>query len=263
MTRPTNVSRLTYLAAALAASVALLASASIADAKSRHHDNDVENNGMSSHASRQHEKKAWHEKKKKEKTVTRTKQCLYITSDGKRCGSGSTAGTKQPSPGKGDSDNSPTPHPSVITISNGVKTYTLPYDPKFSVEVTNPGSITVHSGNQTVTLPGGSITVHGQATSTFAADRAGLQTIINSRGDTVFAIKPQPQSQPPTQLVPTKDSGSGGIVGGVVDAGKAVGNGIVDAGKAVGNGIEDIGLGFINLGGPTPPPPKTSTTIQE
>jgi len=187
--------------------------------------------------------------------VTRTKQCLYITSDGKRCGSGSTAGTKQPSPGKGDDDNSPTPHPSVITVSNGVKTYTLPYDPKFSVEVINPGSITVHSGNNTVTLPGGSITVHGQATSTFAADRAGLQTMINSRGDAVFAIKPQPQSQPPTQLVPTKDTSSGG---GIVD-------GIVGVGKAIGNGIEDAGTAFIDWGGPTPQPanPKTSTTTQE
>jgi len=128
--------------------------------------------------------------------VTHTKQCLYITSDGKRCGSGSTAGTNPPSPGQGKSEKPPL-NPKVITISNGVTTYTEPFDPKFSVEVTNPGSITVHSGNQTVTLPGGSITVHGQAVSTSLADRAGLQEFINSRGDTVFAIKPQPQSQPP------------------------------------------------------------------
>ncbi|HXZ22627.1 MAG TPA: hypothetical protein VEH78_07665 [Pseudolabrys sp.] len=55
--------------------------------------------------------------------------------------------------------------------------------------------------------------------------------------------------------MPTKDISSGG---GVID-------GVVGVGKAIGNGIEDIGLGFINLGGPTPQPanPKTSTTIQE
>jgi hypothetical protein len=257
MIRPVNASRLTYLAALFAASVALTASANIANAKSRHHDNDAENTGASSHigASNQsaNEKKALHEKKKKEKTATRTKQCLYITSDGKSCGGGSTASKNPPAQGKGDGEKPPT-HPSVITVSNGVTTYTLPFDPKFSVEVIKPGSITVHSGNQTVTLPGGSITVHGQAVSTSLADRAGLQTIINSRGDSVFAIRPQPESQPPTQLVPVKDGSSGGVV-----------DGIVGAGKAIGNGIEDIGLGFINLGGPTPQPanPKTSTTTQE
>jgi hypothetical protein len=250
MTRPTNVSRLTYLTAALAAGVALLATANVANAKSNHHDNDAEHSGTNSHLATSHqpanEKRSLHEKKKKEKTVTRTKQCLYITSDGKRCGGN---GSTKPPPNSTAGNNSP---PKTITVSNGVTTYTLPFDPKFSVEVAQPGSITVHSGDRTVTLPGGSITVHGQAVSTYAADRAGLQEIINSRGDTVFAIKPQPQSHPPTQLVPTKDSSGGGIV-----------DGIVGAGKAIGNGIEDIGLGFINLGGPTPPPPKTSTTIQE
>jgi len=96
--------------------------------------------------------------------------------------------------------------------------------------------------------------VHGQAVSTFLADRAGLQETINSHGDAVFVMKPQPLPQPPTQLVPVKDASSGGVVSGVVDAG-----------KAVGNGIEDIGLGFIGIGGPTPQPanPKTSTTTQE
>jgi len=255
MTRLVNVSRLASLTALLAASIALSTSVNIANAKSRHHDNDAENNGMNSHSHQlANEKKALHEKKKKDKTVTRTKQCLYITSDGKRCGSSSTAGNKPPTQGKGDGETPPS-HPNVITVSNGVKTYTLPFDPKFSVEVIKPGSITVHSGNQTVTLPGGSITVHGQAVSTSLADRAGLQEIINSRGDAVFAIRPQPQSQPPTQLVPTKD-GSGG--GGIVD-------GIVGAGKAIGNGLEDLGVGFISLGGPTPQPanPKTSTTTQE
>ena len=54
----------------------------------------------------------------------------------------------------------PPPNPKTITISNGVTTYTLPFDPRFSVEVAKPGSITVHSGDRTVTLPGASITVH-------------------------------------------------------------------------------------------------------
>jgi hypothetical protein len=249
MTKLVNASRLAYRTALLATSIALLASANVANAKSRHHDNDVEINNKSSHSTSNQdgsEKRALHEKKKKEKTVTRTKQCLYITSDGKRCGG---TGSAKP-PANGAADKNP---PKMITVSNGVTTYTLPFDPKFSVEVIQPGSITVHSGDRTVTLPGGSITVHGQAVSTSLAERAGLQEIINSRGDTVFAIKPQPQSQPPTQLVPVKDGSKGG---GIVD-------GIVDAGKAIGNGIEDIGLGFINLGGPTPPPPKTSTTTQE
>ncbi len=256
MTRPVNVCKLTYLAALLAASVALTASANIANAKSRYHNNDAESTGANSHpdASNRNEKITLHEKKKKEKEKTATK-CLYITSDGKHCGG--TRSANPPTNGTAGGNSLP----KTITVSNGVTTYTLPFDPKFSVEVTKPGSITVHSGNQTVTLPGGSITVHGQAVSTSLADRAGLQEIINSRGDAVFAIRPQPASQqPPTQLVPVKD-GSSGVVDGVVGG---IAGGIVGAGKAIGNGLEDIGMGYINLGGPTQPEnPKTSTTTQE
>jgi hypothetical protein len=252
MTKLTTVSRLAYL---VAASVALVAGVNIANAKNNHHDANAENNGASPHfvvtGQPANEKRVLHEKKKKEKSVTRTKQCLYITSDGKRCGTDRTTGKTPPANGTTGTVGKDPTSGKTVTISNGVTTYTVPFDPKFSVEVAQPGSITVHVGDRTVTLPGGSITVHGQVASTFAADRAGLQEIVNSHGDAVFAIKPQPQSQPPTQLVPTKDGSGGGVVGGVVGVG-----------KAIGNGIEDIGLGFINLGGPTPQP-KTSTTIQE
>jgi hypothetical protein len=227
------------LTTTLATSVALMATASIANAKSRHHDNDAESNGASPHfvitGQPANVKRVLRERKDKNKEAKCKK---------KNC--------EKPMPEKPVADG-PAGHPKRITISNGVTTYTLPFDPRFSVEVTKPGSITVHSGDTTVTLPGGSITVHGQAVSTSLADRAGLQEIINSRGDAVFAIKPPPPAQ--NSPTPVKSGSNGQSVGGVLD-------GVVDAGKAIGNGIESIGLGFISLGGPTPPPP-TGTIIQE
>ena len=95
MTKSKTVSRPACLTTVLAASVALIASVSAANARTNHHNNDAENNGAPHFViSGQHvnEKRVRHEKKKKEKTVTKTKQCLYITSDGKRCGTDHTTG---------------------------------------------------------------------------------------------------------------------------------------------------------------------------
>jgi len=114
-------------------------------------------------------------------------------------------------------------NPKTITISNGVTTYTLPFDPRFSVEVAKPGSITVHSGDRTVTLPGASITVHRQIMSKSLVERAGLQAIVNSHGDTVFAIKPAGNT-------PVQDTGLGAQLKGVA--------------KDIGNGLENLGVGL-------------------
>jgi hypothetical protein len=263
MTTFIAASRLACLATVLAAGIASIPVADIANAKSNS-GNGGNTNGASPHSvisgqpanvkKVQSDHKDSHKDKKARKHAEKKKKdCEKITVPTPGCpiNRKDPVGSVPP-PAKKPVADAPAPHPSSITVSNGVTTYTLPYDPKFSVEVVKPGSITVHSGDRTVTLPGGSITVQGQAVSTSLAERAGLQEIINSRGDAVFAIKPAPQSQPPTQPVPTNGGSSGGgIVGGVIDAG-----------KAIGNGIEDIGLGFINLGGPTPQP-KTGTIIQE
>ena len=260
MTTFITASRLACLATVLATGIASIPFAHIANAKNNS-SNGGNANGASPHFvitgqpagvkkvqsshkdGRRDRKDRKHAKKHCGKIIVPTPECPISPKD--------PVGSVHP-PSKKPVADEPSPHPTSITISNGVTTYTLPYDAKFSAEVSKPGSITVHSGDRTVTLPGGSITVHGQALSQSVAERAGLEQIHNSRGDTVLAIKPQ-NAQQPTQPVPTKDgnNGNGGVVGGAVDAG-----------KAIGNGIEAIGLGFINLGGPTPQP-KTGTIIQE
>src|SRR5438270_10726887 len=144
------VCRTARVAAMLAASIAFTASINAANAKSNHRDGSADGNGANQHvwssAKPTGTKRVKHEKKQK-KSVTKTKTCLYMTSDGRHCDSNSTAGKKPPP--KDVTDKSPPP-PKTITVSNGVTTYTLPFDPKFSVEVAQPGSITVHSGERTV-----------------------------------------------------------------------------------------------------------------
>jgi hypothetical protein len=241
---------------ALATSIALIATASIANAKDNHHNNNNQNGaqphfvitGQPANAKgllrERTEKKDKHAEKKREKKKKEVKCKKNNCEKPKET-------TKKESPGKPAGDQ-PAPHPSVITVSNGVTKYTLPYDPKFSVEVLKPGTITVRSGDRTVTLPGGSITVHGQALSQSVADRAGLEQTRTSQGDTVFAVKPPTDNDTLVKRAgngPVEDVGLGGQLKG--------------AAKDIGNGLENLGTGFINWGGPTPREPKTGTVTQE
>jgi hypothetical protein len=150
--------------------------------------------------------------------LTRSGYCAIARTRRKRSAKNSIARLRRKSPSL-----TPPTNPKTITISNGVTTYTLPFDPRFSVEVAKPGSITVHSGDRTVTLPGASITVHRQIMSKSLVERAGLQAIVNSHGDTVFAIKPAGNT-------PVQDTGLGAQLKGVA--------------KDIGNGLENLGVGL-------------------
>jgi len=150
--------------------------------------------------------------------LTRSVYCAIARTRRKRSAKNSIARPRRKSPSL-----TPPTNPKTITISNGVTTYTLPFDPRFSVEVAKPGSITVHSGDRTVTLPGASITVHRQIMSKSLVERAGLQAIVNSHGDTVFAIKPAGNT-------PVQDTGLGAQLKGVA--------------KDIGNGLENLGVGL-------------------
>ena len=237
-----SIRRRACLTTALVAGV-VLASASLANARNnQHNDNNNKNTGARPHfvitGQSANAKRVLRDRKDKTKEVHCKK---------KPCEKPPTAGT----PAKKPVGDAPATNPKTITISNGVTTYTLPFDPRFSVEVTKPGSITVHSGDRTVTLPGGSITVHGQAMSKSLSDRAGLEQIINLRGDAVFAVEPQAEKPAPAKPAsngPVQDISLGGQLKGVA--------------KDIGNGLENLGLGFINLGGPTSEP-KTGTITQE
>jgi hypothetical protein len=259
MTSLTNVSRLTYLAVALAAGVAMLSGVNGANASSRHHDNDVENTGMNSHTHQSaSEKKAQHEKKKKDKTVIRKKQCLYITSDGKRCGgtasanppTNGSAGSNPPANGSGSSKSS---SGNTVTISNGSTKVDIPNGPGGLIISSNsPGTITVFNGTTSQTLRGGSITLSGAGVasgSVFTQTTPGLQTRKLTNGDVSIAVNPPPPGQAkPAGKTPTEDGSLGAELKG--------------AAKDLGNEIEHLG-DYLSWGSATPAHPKTSTTTQE
>ncbi len=118
------------------------------------------------------------------------------------------------------------PPPRTVTISDGVNTFQIPDGAGgVSVSSSRPGTITVSNGVQTQTVSGIKITISG-------ALGVGVPKDIqvgrpNADGSTVIMS--------PLGTV----TGSGGVV----DAGKAIGNGVVDGVAAVGKGIGDV-IGF-------------------
>jgi hypothetical protein len=271
MTKLVTGTRLVRLAAVLVTTVALTALADVANAKNHdrhdgngdaHYSKDHHADGMTKKESRRERKR---EKKEKYAEKKRKKECLVIISGG-----GSPCGGKKPTQPGGTTTGNPTKPggtaaglpknpPGYVTISNGVKTITVPDVPgQFSAAWSNAGGIDVHVGNQTYFFQGPSVTVTGEAMSTSLAQRGGLQEVgISKAGVPVnevtvsLAIAPSPPTPAPSPApAPTKSSGGGdGVIVGTL--------------KDIGNGIEDVGLGFINLGGPTPKPPQTGTITQQ
>jgi hypothetical protein len=270
MKKLTAISRLARVTTVLMAGAALLAAADAASAKGDRAGNTQasgrvpqfaikgqpvsakrflpdEKNGEK-HADKDHEKKG----------------CEHVTVPTPECGPGrhDPVGNTNPGGKTGDGtrggsttaeNNPPKKPPRLVTISNGVKTVTVPDVPgQLSAAWSNAGGIDVHVGNQTIFMPGNSVTVAGEAMSIALARRGGLEevpttkagTAGNERGISLTFNPPTPAAAPPK---PARNNGGGdGVVAGTL--------------KAIGNGIEDIGIGFINLGGPTPP--KTSTVTQ-
>jgi hypothetical protein len=256
------------LSAVLAIGTALTMTAGTAQAKGDHHNNSESRSSesrklmntaeKSEHHKHHKDKDKYAEKKQKKEcrviiSGTGTSPCGGTT----KMGSGGTT-TK---PGGGGTPVNP---PGYVTISNGVKTVTVPDVPgQFSAAWSNAGGIDVHVGNQTIFFPGPSVTVTGEAMSTSLAQRGGLQEVgISKAGVPVNEVTvslamapsgPAPAPGPTPVPMPTKPAGNNGGGDG----------GVVGTLKDIGNGIEDIGLGFIDLGGPSPKPPQTGTITQQ
>jgi len=132
------------------------------------------------------------------------------------------------------------------------------------VQTLEPGKILVRADNgQSVTLPGGSVSVSGAK---IVSPGAFIERADHPNGEVTVAIglgasypKPAAPTAPSSAAPPSHVTGGpeGGFLG-------AIGGSIVDAGKAVGRGAEDaISIGSPKPGTPGAGEPKTSTTTQQ
>ena len=237
MSKLTNISRRACVTTVLAAGVALMVTANVADAKGDHHRDGVsENHSMNDNRSgmAKNELKKGNDRYAEKKPK---KDCLYITADGKRCGTssanptqpgGTTAGSNssttqtvrpgfvisgQPANVKGVNNGN-----GIATISNGVTTSSIGNGKTLTVTSNSPGMITVTNGTNSVTMAGGSLTLSG-APSVMAGSSLEVHRDPNT-GDVTFGIKPTVASDP------SKANGtSGGTFGDdLKNAGKTAGN---------------------------------------
>jgi hypothetical protein len=86
---------------------------------------------------------------------------------------------------------------SVVAVSNGVTRTTLEPGKGLTVSSSGNGAINVSNGTNTVTLAGGSVTLHGAPAVT---PGAGVQVVRLPNGDYSVAVKPSPAA--PTDKVP-------------------------------------------------------------
>jgi len=253
MRKPATVSRLSFLTITIAAGIALIANVGIANAKSNHHNSNTAESKPQFVISGQpaNVKRVLPEKKKNDKYAhKRKKNCKKIIVPTPECGVsrkdpvGNTHPTLPPSKTGGTTGpKGPSPAFATVTLSNGVTNSTIFNGKGLTVSSNSPGTLTVSNGNSSVTLPGGSLTLHG-ATSVSAS--SNLQVVHHANGDVVVVVNPQP----------VRPSGNG--------AGEDVslGGQIKGAAKDIGNGLENLGLGLISVGGPTRQP-NTGTVTQE
>jgi hypothetical protein len=251
MTKPATVYRLSILTTAIAAGVALMTNVGVANAKGNHHNSSGAESkpqfvisGQPANVKRVlperkkgNDKYAHKKKKSCEKIIVPTPECGVSRKDPV----GNTHPTL-PKSGGTTIPKGPSPAFTSVTLSNGVTTSSIFNGKGLTVSSNSPGTITVSNGNTSVTLPGGSLTLHG-ATSVSASST--LQLVDRANGDVVVAVNP-----------PVKPSGNG--------AGEDVslGGQLKGAAKDIGNGLENLGLGIVSVGGPTPQP-NTGTIIQE
>jgi hypothetical protein len=216
MSTLTKFSRLAYVTTALVAGVSLMTTVNVANAKGDHHDANQNRwmnigHAMNGSARNQFKNNTDRHADKKQK-----KECLYITADGKRCGGSATNTTKPAQPGGTIAGNNPSPTQTVkpgfvisgqptnvkgvsygngiATISNGVTTSAIANGKTLTVKSYSPGMITVTDGTNSVTMPGGSLTLSG-APSVVAGSNIEVHRNPNT-GDLTFAINPRVASEP-------------------------------------------------------------------
>ena len=149
-----------------------------------------------------------------------------------------------------------TPPAGTVTISNGVNSVQIQDGAKgVSVYSSRPGTITVTNGTESKTFAGGSLSVSG--TKNIQGTLNMQVGAVNGEGRAVVAIKPASDLSGPavTSYSPLQDPAFPAI-------GKGIVNGFVDLGKGIGHAAGKVGSIF-KPATAGPPPPKTSTTIQQ
>ncbi|MGB7577500.1 MAG: hypothetical protein WBM16_06335, partial [Pseudolabrys sp.] len=167
----TTISRLACLTTALAAGVALMATANVASAKnSHHHGNDAENNGASPHfvisGQPANVKRVLREKKNKDKYAQKKKKgCEKIVVPTAECGVSSKdpVGATHPTlpPSETTGNKGPSPAFTTVTLSNGVTKSAIFNGNGLTVTAASPTSIMIANSNSAVTMNGESVTLHG------------------------------------------------------------------------------------------------------
>lgn len=219
MTQHKTSSKLTQVAAILAASIALIVTTNIASAHS-HHDSGPTSNSRPNNWKEKNLKESSHKEsnhKSKTDKSTNKKTCLYITADGKRCGQTSdktkkgdttqtaNKGNVTTSTNNGKSTSTPSQATSstttksgpssaftTVTITNGVLNSAIFNGKGITVKANPNNTITISNGNSSVTLPGGSITLHGALTVSGGPD----VQIAARNGDVIVAANPTPAPKP-------------------------------------------------------------------
>jgi hypothetical protein len=199
---------MTKLTTALATSIALIATASIADAKDGRHDNNNQKRATphfvitgqpasvkrvilgerkemkekkDKHADKKHEKDKLGKQHDKDKHAEKRHD-----KEKKEKKDGSTGKTQPPSP-KQESGNKPSPAAKVVTLSNGVTTSVIETGKGLTITSSAPGMITVSNGTNSVTMAGGSLTLKGAAS---VSVPAGYQAVRLTNGDFSVAVSP-------------------------------------------------------------------------
>jgi hypothetical protein len=179
----------------MAAAVALTVATAAANAKG-HHDNNGENGKVPQFAisGQSVNVKGNLRGKKNDKHAERKKKkdCKHVTVPTPECGVGAhdPVGNTHPAgttASTGSGTKTPSPAYTTVTLSNGVTNSAIFNGKGLTITSSSPGTITVSNGNSSVTLPGGSLTLHG-AISVSAS--SGLQLVHLTNGDVTVAVSP-------------------------------------------------------------------------
>jgi hypothetical protein len=244
MTKLTTISRLAYVTTALVAGVGLVTTVNVANAMGSHHGaNEIHSTNIN-HATNVPPKNQFNKSTDRHTDKKQIKECRYITADGKRCGGSATNTVNPTQPGGTTAGKNPSPTQTVkpgfvisgqptnvkgvsygngiATISNGVTTSAIGNGKTLTVTSNSPGMITVTDGKNSVTMPGGSLTLSG-APSVVAGSNLEVHRNPNT-GDVTFAINPKVASEPSKGTPNAPPSISGKLGDDLKSAGKAAGN---------------------------------------
>lgn len=210
MTKIVASTKVVCLTTVMATAVALTVTTAAANAKG-HHDNNGEARKTPQFAISGrpvNEKGSLHDKKKgKYAEKKKKKHCEHVTVPTPECGVGAHDPVGNTHPGgttasTGSGTKTPSPAYTTVTVSNGVSNSAIFNGKGLTVTSSSPGTITVSNGNSSVTLPGGSLTLHGAIS---VSANSGLQLVHQTNGDVTVAVSPilvSGPAKPGTNTVP-------------------------------------------------------------